>query len=134
MVTVARQSVRPLPMLMTSSGPNRPSSLGTGHALRMALPCLPAEGRVLVLYGDVPRSRSTPCASWLSAPGESLSLLTDTPADPAGYGRVVRQPDGTVRAIVEEKDASPGQKAIREINTGMMVLPASCWLAAGCSR
>ena len=107
--------------------------LGTGHALRMALPCLPAEGRVLVLYGDVPLVTVDTLRTLVERAGESLSLLTDTPADPAGYGRVVRQPDGTVRAIVEEKDASPGQKAIREINTGMMVLPASRlagWLAA----
>lgn len=99
----------------------------------MALPCLPAEGQVLVLYGDVPLVTVDTLRTLVERAGESLSLLTDTPADPAGYGRVVRQPDGTVRAIVEEKDASPGQKAIREINTGMMVLPASRlagWLAA----
>ena len=105
--------------------------LGTGHAVQQAVPHLAANGRTMVLYGDVPLIRietlkalsdaategSTPEAS-----SPSLAVLTVTLDDPTGYGRIVRSADGrTIEAIVEEKDATPEQRAIREINTGILV-------------
>ena len=105
--------------------------LGTGHALKTALPQLPADGRTLVLYGDVPLIDAATLQTLLDAAGDEVGLLTDVLADPTGYGRIVRQ-DGRVVAIVEEKDADAAQKAITETNTGILVLPnrhLSGWLA-----
>ena len=96
--------------------------LGTGHAVKMALPHLPAEGRTLVLYGDVPLIDKATLEALLEAAGNEVGLLTDVPEDPTGLGRIIRK-DGKVVAIVEEKDADAEQKAVREINTGILVLP-----------
>ncbi|HJV07329.1 MAG TPA: bifunctional UDP-N-acetylglucosamine diphosphorylase/glucosamine-1-phosphate N-acetyltransferase GlmU [Chromobacteriaceae bacterium] len=107
--------------------------LGTGHALKMALAALPAEGRTLVLYGDVPLTRAETLQSLLSAAGDGMAVLTDELADASGYGRMVRDAAGKLVAIVEHKDCTPEQLAIREINTGMMVLPnryLADWLGA----
>lgn len=104
--------------------------LGTGHAVKMVLPHLPAEGRTLVLYGDVPLINSGTLKALLAAAGSEVGLLTDVPDNPAGYGRIVRE-DGRVVGIVEEKDADAAQKAITEINTGILVLPnpyLAAWL------
>ncbi|MBI3145100.1 MAG: bifunctional UDP-N-acetylglucosamine diphosphorylase/glucosamine-1-phosphate N-acetyltransferase GlmU [Pseudogulbenkiania sp.] len=97
--------------------------LGTGHALKMALPALPADGKTLVLYGDVPLISHVTLADLVAAAGDEVALLTDVLDNPSGYGRIVRDADGSIRAIVEDKDCAPEQQAIREINTGMLVLP-----------
>ena len=97
--------------------------LGTGHAVKTALPHLAAEGRTLVLYGDVPLIDTATLETLLEAAGSEVGLLTDVPADPTGLGRIIRDSQGSVTAIVEEKDADTAQKAVREINTGILVLP-----------
>ena len=97
--------------------------LGTGHALKMALPHLPQDGHTLVLYGDVPLTTVTTLQQLLAAAAGGMSLLTDVLADASGYGRIVRNAAGDIVAIVEDKDCNAEQKAIREINTGMLVLP-----------
>ncbi len=104
---------------------------GTGHALLQALPKLDQGEATLVLYGDVPLITKKTLADLLKiADGvrgqdSALALLTQHMTDPTGYGRIVRDMDGAVAAIVEEKDASSSQKAITEINTGIMVLPTA---------
>lgn len=109
--------------------------LGTGHAVQQALPQLgddaQAAGSTLVLYGDVPLTSAATLRNLLHAAGDGVGLLTAELADPAGYGRIVRDAGGKVQAIVEQKDATPEQRAIREINTGIMVLPTqrlAAWL------
>ena len=97
--------------------------LGTGHALKMALPHLPADGKTLVLYGDVPLTKVSTLQRLEQAASEGMAVLTDVLADASGYGRMVRGADGKLKAIVEHKDCTPEQLAIREINTGMMALP-----------
>ncbi|MCT6880916.1 MAG: NTP transferase domain-containing protein, partial [Snodgrassella alvi] len=77
--------------------------LGTGHAVKMALPNLADSGRTLILYGDVPLIDQQTLADLLSIAGEDVALLTDVLDNPTGYGRIIRQ-QGNVVAIVEEKD------------------------------
>ena len=96
--------------------------LGTGHAVMQAMPGIPDDARVLVLYGDVPLTRASTLRVLVQAHG-ALAVLAAEFADPTGYGRVLRDVHGHVAAIVEEKDASPVQRAVREINTGIMVVP-----------
>ncbi|ASK27308.1 UDP-N-acetylglucosamine diphosphorylase/glucosamine-1-phosphate N-acetyltransferase [Neisseria chenwenguii] len=96
--------------------------LGTGHAVKMALPHLPAEGRTLVLYGDVPLTDTATLQALLEAAGDEVGLLTDVLDNPTGYGRIIREGEKVV-AIVEEKDANAAQKAVKETNTGILVLP-----------
>ena len=107
--------------------------LGTGHALLQVMPQIPDSHIVLVLYGDVPLiSRSTLVELLGRAGKQEVALLTMTPRTPAGYGRIVRTPGGLVRKIVEENDASPRQRAIRECNSGVLAAPARLlrkWLA-----
>jgi len=112
---------------------------GTGHALLQALPKLDLQEPTLVLYGDVPLtskktlSKLTKLADGARGKDCALALLTQNLSNPSGYGRIVRDADGSVQEIVEEKDASPVQKAIKEINTGIMVLPTGSlkkWLKA----
>ncbi|GAB6068353.1 bifunctional UDP-N-acetylglucosamine diphosphorylase/glucosamine-1-phosphate N-acetyltransferase GlmU [Methylothermus subterraneus] len=107
--------------------------LGTGHALQQALPHLHENAMVLVLYGDVPLLRRQTLAGLLGAVGEErVGLLTTTLTDPTGYGRIVRNAQGEVVRIVEEKDARAEEKAILEVNTGVLVAPAAklkTWLA-----
>lgn len=99
--------------------------LGTGHAVAQASPNLSAE-RVLILYGDVPLIEAETLQRLLQKVGpEQLALLTVTLDDPTGYGRIVRDARGEVQAIVEHKDASDEQKAIREGNTGILAVPGS---------
>lgn len=99
--------------------------LGTGHAVAQALPNLSAE-RVLILYGDVPLIEADTLQRLLQKVGpEQLALLTVKLDDPTGYGRIVRDARGEVQSIVEHKDASDEQKAIREGNTGILAVPGS---------
>jgi len=108
--------------------------LGTGHALQQAAPLLDDDGITLILNGDVPLIEAATLERLVAAAGpDRLALLTVALADAYGYGRIVRDSDGAVTAIVEEKDASPEQRAIREIYTGVMAAPTrrlKAWLAA----
>ena len=98
--------------------------LGTGHAVQQAVPVLRDDGIVVVLSGDVPLIRSDTLEHLIAACGGSkLALLTIDFPDPTGYGRVVRQGDD-VRAIVEHKDATAAQRAVSEVYSGIMALPA----------
>jgi len=97
--------------------------LGTGHAVAQALPALSAE-RVLILYGDVPLIEVETLQRLLQQVSEQqLGLLTVNLNDPTGYGRIVRDENGVVKAIVEHKDASAEQRLIREGNTGILAVP-----------
>src|SRR5215468_9125228 len=96
--------------------------LGTGHALQQALPALADSPRTLVLYGDVPLIRPETLRALAAADADGVAMLTVEFDDPTGYGRVLRE-GGAVKRIVEEKDATPAERAIREVNTGVMVLP-----------
>jgi len=96
--------------------------LGTGHAVKQALPNIPDKDLVLVLYGDVPLITSETLTDLVAAAEEtSFSLLTSFVDDPRGYGRIIRNDNDEVSRIVEEKDASNNEKEICEINTGMLV-------------
>ena len=96
--------------------------LGTGHAVMQALPHLADGTHTLVLYGDVPLVSAATLERLLVAAGRGVGLLTVLLDDPHGYGRIVRG-DGQVRRIVEEKDATPAERALREVNTGILVAP-----------
>ena len=96
--------------------------LGTGHALLQALPYCDQNEPTLVLLGDVPLIRPETLNDLIQAAGSGVGLLTVRLDNPKGYGRIVRQ-KGAVCAIVEEKDATDEQRAINEVNTGIMVLP-----------
>jgi len=99
--------------------------LGTGHALMQALPHLDKKGLTLVLYGDVPLISLETLQKLISASSEdNLALLTLRLNDPTGYGRIVRDnEENNVIAIVEDKDTNIDQQKIKEINTGIMVIP-----------
>lgn len=102
--------------------------LGTGHAVQQAADALIPDAPTLVLYGDVPLVRSETLAKLMDAARKSkggMALLTTTLRDPQGYGRIVRNKDGALARIVEEKDADTDTRAIHEINTGMMVVPTT---------
>ncbi|RMJ02925.1 Bifunctional protein GlmU [Marinobacter litoralis] len=99
--------------------------LGTGHAVAQALPDLPDNARVLVLYGDVPlTSKDTLQGMVEQLDEERLALLTVDLDNPQGYGRIVRSAEGQVQAIVEQKDATAEQQAIKEVNTGILAVSA----------
>ena len=106
--------------------------LGTGHAVQQAVPVLADDGVVVVLSGDVPLTQAATLQALIEVcAGKHLALLTIDLPDPTGYGRVVRSGDA-VQAIVEHKDASAQQRAITEIYSGIMAVPAALlkgWLA-----
>jgi len=105
---------------------------GTAHAVQQALPHLDGSGDVLVLYGDVPLVAEATLRRLLEAAREGVALLTAELDDPGGYGRVVRDRAGRVARIVEQKDASPDERAIREINAGFLAVSGrrlAAWLA-----
>ena len=106
--------------------------LGTGHAVQQVLPVLRDDGVVVILSGDVPLIRADTLQQLIAAcAGNKLALLTIDFADPTGYGRIQRRGEA-VQAIVEQKDASAEQRAINEVYSGMMALPArqlKQWLA-----
>ncbi len=99
--------------------------LGTGHAVQQAMPQTPDENTVLVLFGDVPLLTAATCRRLIAeTPATDVAVLTVDMDDPSGYGRIIRN-EGSVDSIVEEKDAGPAEKAICEINTGVMLCPAN---------
>ncbi len=98
--------------------------LGTGHAVQQAMPGIPADADVLVLYGDTPLVPASLLAELLSTCPDGLALLTLAPPDPAGYGRIVRDADGVIEGIVEHRDATDAQRAIGEVNSGILRAPA----------
>ena len=107
--------------------------LGTGHAVLQTLTFLEAAAPTLVLYGDVPLIGAATLTRLLEAAGSGLGVLTDELDDPSGYGRIVRDPDGRILRIVEERDASDEERAIGEINTGFIAAPTAAlrrWLPA----
>lgn len=98
---------------------------GTGHAVAQVLEGL-GDGKVLILYGDVPLIRRETLAALLAQVSENrMGLLSVMLDDPTGYGRIVRDTNGEAVAIVEQKDASAGELAIRECNTGIMAMTAA---------
>lgn len=114
---------------------DQPRPLGTGDALARALPAIHEECVVLVLYGDVPALTAAPLTDLLAAAGpQRLALLTVVLERPDGYGRIRREAGtGRITGIVEERDATPDERAIREINTGVLAAPAAAlrrWMGA----
>ena len=107
--------------------------LGTGHAVMQAVPQLIEDAPTLVLYGDVPLTLESSLRRLVEAAGnDKLGILTVEQANPFGLGRIVRE-NGRIVRIVEEKDASDTERAIREINSGIMCIPTrhlKRWLAA----
>ena len=99
--------------------------LGTGHAVMQAMPNVPNDHVVLVLYGDVPLiSRATLAELLALAGSQQTALLTFEVDDPTGYGRIVRGKRGRVQGIVEQKDASKKELKIRECNSGVIAAPS----------
>lgn len=106
--------------------------LGTGHAVQQALPLLADHGSTLILLGDVPLVDVEACRRMLTQADEHLVVQTFIKDDPTGYGRIVRNADDEVLAIVEHKDANEAQLAIQEVNTGIMAMSSAQlkhWLA-----
>jgi len=105
--------------------------LGTGHAVQQALPEVPDGAQVLVLYGDVPLITADTLRRLLDTPGR-LAVLAAEPADPTGYGRILRDAEGRVAAIVEHKDADEEERRIRLVNTGVLAAESTAlkrWLS-----
>lgn len=106
--------------------------LGTGHAMQQALPFFADDENILMLYGDTPLITKETLEKLIAAkPENGIGLLTVVLANPTGYGRILRQ-NGAVVGIVEQKDASPEQLAIQEVNSGVMVASGADfkkWLA-----
>jgi bifunctional UDP-N-acetylglucosamine pyrophosphorylase/glucosamine-1-phosphate N-acetyltransferase len=100
--------------------------LGTGHAVAQAMPGIPDEDTVLVMYGDVPLiSQSTLAPLCAIADQGFVGLLTAELGDPTGYGRIMHHADGSISGSVEEKDASAAERSISEVNTGFVAAPAT---------
>lgn len=107
---------------------------GTGHAVACALPMLPdGYDTVLVTYGDVPLLGGDTLAALLAEHrqrGNAVTVLSAVVEDPAGYGRMVRDPEGTLTSIVEHRDAAPDELAIHEVNSGVYAFDAPVLAAA----
>ncbi len=104
--------------------------LGTGHALQQAMPAVPQDARLLVLYGDVPLITGETLRRLLESTGRIAVLVADLD-DPTGYGRVMRDAQGNVARIIEQKDASAQERGIQTVNTGILVAdgePLRRWL------
>ncbi len=99
---------------------------GTGHAVQQALPKIPPGDVAVILYGDVPLVQPATLKKLVARAAKGqVAVLTAEMADPKGYGRILRGQRGAVVAIVEEQDATPQQREIREINTGLLACPAA---------
>jgi len=99
--------------------------LGTGHAMQQASPMLHDDATVLVLSGDVPLTEADTLKRLIAASqGQHLALLSVHLPDPSGYGRILRTADGQVQRIIEHKDASQEERAIQEVYSGIMAVPA----------
>ena len=104
---------------------------GTGHAVAQAIGACDAKSTVLVLFGDVPLISKTVLTDVVAASASSVAMLSAYLEDPTGYGRVVRDRDGEFAAVIEEKDATPEQRSLQEINTGVLAADAdklAAWL------
>jgi len=99
--------------------------LGTGHALQIALSDIEPEGQTLILYGDVPLIRVNDLEPLLTAGSDQLAVLTTHVDNPSGYGRIIRDADGSVVGIVEHRDATASELQIREINSGIYAAPTA---------
>ena len=106
--------------------------LGTGHAVTQAVPLLDDNAPTLILYGDVPLTTAASLQRLLDIAGnDKLGILTVNLDNPAGYGRIVRK-NGDIKRIVEQKDANDDERAITEVNTGIIVAPTALmkkWLS-----
>lgn len=98
--------------------------LGTGHAVQQAMPGIPDEARVLVLYGDLPLLTPDILRALIDSTDSGLSVLTMHLDEPTGYGRIIRNRDGRISGIVEEKDASSEQRQVKEVNSGIIFAEA----------
>jgi len=111
---------------------------GTGHALMQAMPHVADEAAVLILLGDHPLIPLQVLQDLSGERSAALAVLTMIPEDPTGYGRVIRDHDGDIMAVVEERDATPEQLQFREVNTGIIMADAAClrgWLGSlGCDN
>ena len=109
--------------------------LGTGHAVQQTVALLQEDGKddvTVVLYGDVPLVQPDTLRALLAARAGGMAVLTEILADPTGYGRIVRDAQGKICAIVEHKDATEAQRGISEVNTGIIAAPTAAlkgWLA-----
>jgi bifunctional UDP-N-acetylglucosamine pyrophosphorylase/glucosamine-1-phosphate N-acetyltransferase len=108
--------------------------LGTGHALLQALPKIPDDHRVLVLYGDVPLILPETLKQFISTtPANAIGIITAVFPNPTGLGRIIRDANGNIIRITEDKDTTATERAIQEINSGIYLIPASLlkkWLPA----
>jgi len=102
---------------------NQAEQHGTGHAVQQALPHLDADADTLILLGDVPLVDVNACEKLIAQANNKLAILSFNKDDPTGYGRIVRDANSQVHAIVEHKDATVAQRAIIEVNTGIMAMP-----------
>lgn len=102
---------------------------GTGHAVQQAMPHLEMDAHTLILLGDVPLIDVQACEKLVKQGQDKLAILSFNKPDPTGYGRIVRNSLGNVTAIVEHKDATPVQREIKEVNTGIMAMPNANLLA-----
>jgi len=111
---------------------NQAEQHGTGHAVQQALPYLDTDADTLILLGDVPLVDVNACKRLIAQADNKLAILSFNKTDPTGYGRIVRDTNGAVHAIVEHKDATAEQRAIVEVNTGIMAMPnahLNSWLS-----
>ena len=111
---------------------NQAEQLGTGHAVQQAIPHLDKKAQTLILLGDVPLVEKCVCEKLLSLAQDKLAILSFNKPDPTGYGRIVRDANNHVTAIVEHKDATEAERQIHEVNTGIMAMPNAQlvkWLA-----
>jgi len=103
--------------------------LGTGHAVQQAMPGIPDGANVLVLYGDIPLLEAGVLKDLLESPSAGIKVLTMHIAEPRGYGRIVRDGNGNVTGIVEERDATQTQRAISEVNSGIIMARRSIMMS-----
>jgi len=99
--------------------------LGTGHAVQQAMPGIPEDADVLVLYGDIPLLEADVLRELIDLSSTGIKVLTMDVAEPRGYGRIVRDGDENVTGIVEERDATTAQRAITEVNSGIIMASRS---------